>query len=69
MLTMLHAVKGTDYNLGDLNIHKVRKYEERFKEALKDYFIPPEATKVNPIIPFAPMPGGALTANTQMMRR
>ncbi len=68
MLTMLHAVKGTDYNLGDLNIHKVRKYEERFKEALKDYFIPPEATKVNPIIPFAPMPGGALTANTQMMR-
>jgi len=23
---------------------------------------------VNPIIPFAPMPGGALTANTQMMR-
>ncbi len=68
MLTMLHAVKGTNYNLGDLDINKVRKYEERFKEALKDYFIPPEAQKVNPIIPFAPMPGGALTANTQMMR-
>jgi pyruvate carboxylase subunit B len=68
MLTMLHAVKGTGYNLGDLNIQKVRRYEERFKEALKEYFIPPEATKVNPIIPFAPMPGGALTANTQMMR-
>ncbi len=68
MLTMLHAVKGTNYNLGDLNIQKIRKYEKRFKEALKDYFIPPEATKVNPIIPFAPMPGGALTANTQMMR-
>jgi pyruvate carboxylase subunit B len=68
MLTMLHAVKGTNYNLGDLDISKVRKYEERFKEALKDYFIPPEATRVNPIIPFAPMPGGALTANTQMMR-
>ncbi len=23
---------------------------------------------VNPLIPFSPMPGGALTANTQMMR-
>jgi len=35
---------------------------------LKDYFIPPEATQVSPLIPFSPMPGGALTANTQMMR-
>ncbi|MGB2553961.1 biotin attachment protein, partial [Campylobacter sp. MOP51] len=32
------------------------------------YFIPPEATEVSPLIPFSPMPGGALTANTQMMR-
>ena len=30
--------------------------------------MPPEATAVNPVIPFSPMPGGALTANTQMMR-
>jgi pyruvate carboxylase subunit B len=29
---------------------------------------PPEATQVSPLIPFSPMPGGALTANTQMMR-
>ena len=64
----MHAVKGTDYDLGGLELQKVRKYEAAFKEALKDYFIPPEATQVNPIIPFAPMPGGALTANTQMMR-
>ncbi len=68
ILTLMHAVKGTDYDLGGLKLHKVRKYEAAFKEALKDYFIPPEATQVNPIIPFAPMPGGALTANTQMMR-
>ena len=32
------------------------------------YFLPPEAITVDPIIPFSPMPGGALTANTQMMR-
>jgi pyruvate carboxylase subunit B len=68
LLTLMHAVKGTDYDLGGLDLHKVRQYEATFKACLKDYFIPPEATQVNPIIPFAPMPGGALTANTQMMR-
>ncbi len=68
MLTLLHATKGMGYNLGDLEISKVVKYQEVLQEQLKDYFLPPEATKVNPIIPLAPMPGGALTANTQMMR-
>ncbi len=68
ILTMLHATKGTNYNLGDLQLDKVLKYEERLKECLADYFIPPEATQVSPLIPFSPMPGGALTANTQMMR-
>ncbi|ADV46509.1 biotin/lipoyl-containing protein [Nitratifractor salsuginis] len=68
ILTLMHALKGTDYDLGGLDLNKVRRYEKRFRECLKDYFIPPEATRVNPIIPFAPMPGGALTANTQMMR-
>ena len=68
LLTLMHAVKGTDYDLGGLDLRKVRKYEATFKACLKEYFIPPEATQVNPVIPFAPMPGGALTANTQMMR-
>jgi len=68
ILTLLHATKGTDYNLGDLKLDKILKYEDTLKECLKDYFIPPEATQVSPVIPFSPMPGGALTANTQMMR-
>jgi len=68
ILTMLHATKGTNYNLGDLKLDKVLKYEERLKECLEEYMIPPEATQVSPLIPFSPMPGGALTANTQMMR-
>jgi pyruvate carboxylase subunit B len=68
ILTLLHATKGSEFNLGDLKLDKILKYEERFKGAMKDYFTPPEATQVNPMIPFAPMPGGALTANTQMMR-
>ena len=68
ILTMLHATKGTNYNLGDLELTKILKYEDRLKECLSEYMIPPEATQVSPLIPFSPMPGGALTANTQMMR-
>jgi len=68
ILTMMHATKGTNYNLGDLKLDKILKYEERLKECLAEYMIPLEATQVSPLIPFSPMPGGALTANTQMMR-
>ncbi len=68
ILTMMHAVKGMNYDLGGLEIEKVLKYQETLKHQLKDYFMPPEATQVSPLIPFSPMPGGALTANTQMMR-
>ena len=68
ILTMLHAVKGMNYDLGGLEIDKILKYEEVLADCLKDYFLPPEATQVSPLIPFSPMPGGALTANTQMMR-
>ena len=68
ILTMLHAVKGKNFDLGGLEIDKILKYQETLNHCLKDYFIPPEATQVSPLIPFSPMPGGALTANTQMMR-
>ena len=68
LLTMLHATKNSDYNLGDLESSKVLKYREVLVERLKDYYFPGEAQKVSPLIPFSPMPGGALTANTQMMR-
>jgi len=68
ILTMLHAVKGKDYDLSGLDVEKILKYESVLNECLKDYFLPPEAVQVSPLIPFSPMPGGALTANTQMMR-
>jgi pyruvate carboxylase subunit B len=67
IVTMWHALRGTDYDLG-LDIEKILKAEEVFKDCMKDYFMPPEAAKVEPIIPFSPLPGGALTANTQMLR-
>ncbi|EGC0970068.1 biotin attachment protein [Campylobacter jejuni] len=68
ILTMMHALKDKDYDLGGFEEEKILKYEEVLKDCLKEYFLPPEATMVNPLIPFSPMPGGALTANTQMMR-
>jgi len=68
ILTMLHATKGSDFDLGGLEIEKILSYEKEVQHSLADYFMPPEATMVSPLIPFSPMPGGALTANTQMMR-
>ncbi len=67
ILVMWHALRGTNYDL-DIDIEKVRDAEEVFKECMADYFLPPEATAVEPMIPWSPMPGGALTANTQMLR-
>lgn len=68
ILTMLHATKGSNYDLGGLELEKILTYEKEVQRCLEDYFMPPEATMVSPLIPFSPMPGGALTANTQMMR-
>ena len=67
IVSMWHALKGTDYDLG-IDINKILETEEIFKECMKDYFLPPEALAVNPMIISSPLPGGALTANTQMMR-
>ena len=60
-------MKGTDFTL-DIDPLKYVKVEEVFEEAMSDYFIPPESRMVSPLIPFSPMPGGALTAITMMMR-
>ena len=65
--TMWHAFRGSKYDLG-VDIDKVMEAEKVFKECMEDYFMPPEALKVEPMIPWSPMPGGALTANTQMLR-
>ena len=67
ILTMWHALKGTDYTL-DVDYEKILIASEVFEDCMKEYFIPPEAKMVSPVIPLSPMPGGALTANTMMMR-
>jgi pyruvate carboxylase subunit B len=67
ILSMMHVLKGTDFTL-DLDYEKILAAEEAFEEAMSDYFFPPEAKMVSPTITLSPMPGGALTANTMMMR-
>lgn len=67
VLSMWHALRGSQYDLG-LDVAKVREAQEVFKECMQDYFVPPESKAVEPLIPFSPMPGGALTTNTQMLR-
>jgi len=67
IVIMWHALRGTEYDLG-VDIKKLMKAEEIFKECMKDYIDLPEASRVEPMMLLSPMPGGALTANTQMMR-
>ena len=67
VITLWHALRDSEYDLG-IDIEKVRKAEDVFKNAMSEYFVPPEAMAADPTIIWSPMPGGALTANTQMMR-
>lgn len=67
IISMWHALKGTDYTL-DLDYEKILTASDVFEDCMQDYFVPPEARQISPIVAISPMPGGALTANTMMMR-
>ena len=67
ILVMYQRLRGTDYTL-DIDPDKILKVEKVFEQCMDKYFMPPESMQVSPKIIFSPMPGGALTANTQMMR-
>lgn len=67
ILSMWHALKGTEYTL-DIDVKKILEANHVLQECLKEYFFPPEAQKVSSDVILSPMPGGALTANTMMMR-
>ena len=68
IITMWHCLDGDPDFQFDFDINKIRKAEDHFKAAMQKYFLPPEAMNVSPAIVWSPMPGGALTANTQMLR-
>jgi len=67
LLSMWNALKGTEYTL-DIDVNKILEANAVFKEQMKEYYFPPEALKVSSEVLLSPMPGGALTANTMMMR-
>ena len=67
IISMWHALKGTGFSL-DLDYEKALEASYVFEDCMKEYYVPPEAKQVTPIVAIAPMPGGALTANTMMMR-
>ena len=67
ILGLWHALKHTDYTL-DIDYEKVLKAERVFEKCMEKYMMPPEAKQTSPNIVLSPMPGGALTANTLMMR-
>ena len=62
IISMWHALRGTDYDLG-LDIKKIMETEEIFKDCMKDYTVSPVSLAVNPMLIQAPLPGGA-TATT-----
>ncbi|MEJ2638051.1 MAG: biotin/lipoyl-binding protein [Desulfosarcinaceae bacterium] len=67
MLSLWHALKDTDYTL-DIDVSKIMAANRVLQDCLQEYFFPPESQKVSSEVILSPMPGGALTANTMMMR-
>lgn len=67
LIAMWHALRDTGYSL-EIDVAKILEANAVFEEALKGYFFPPEARAISPEVILSPMPGGALTANTMMMR-
>ena len=67
IISMWHALKGTDYDLG-LDIQKVMETEEIFKECMKDYPLDPISLAVNPILIQAPLPGGATATTVNQLK-
>ncbi len=67
IISMCGALKGTDFTL-DVDLQKILEANAVFKECMADYYFPPEALGISSEVLLSPMPGGALTANTMMMR-
>ncbi len=67
IISMWHALKGSEYDLG-LDIKKIMETEEIFKECMKDYPLDPISLAVNPILIQAPLPGGATATTVNQLK-
>jgi len=59
VLTMWHALRGTEFDLG-IDPDKVREAEEIFKECMSDYFLPPKPRRWRRLSPGPPCPAEPL---------
>ncbi len=69
ILAMLHATKGTNYNLGDLEIKKIEKYQEFLKYSLRKYSITANAKEIHSDTIFNPIPKDEILVNIEKMKR
>jgi len=67
IISMWHALRGTEYDLG-VDIEKIMETEEIFKECMKDYTMSPISLAVNPILIQAPLPGGATATTVNQLK-
>lgn len=67
ILTVWAAFRNTEFTL-DVDYQKILKAERVFEDTMSKYLLPPESRETSPLIVLSPMPGGALTSNTMMMR-
>ncbi len=67
ILSIWHILKGTEYTL-DVDYKKLLESRKVFEDCMEKYMMPLEAKQTAANIVLSPMPGGALTANTMMMR-
>lgn len=67
IISVCGALKGTDFTL-DVDHRRILEANSVFKECMAEYYFPPEALGISSEVLVSPMPGGALTANTMMMR-
>lgn len=67
LLVMWHALRGTPFDL-DIDVDKVRRAEEVFRDCLEDYPLPGVATRVEPRALWSPLSANVLAATVWMLR-
>ncbi len=67
LISFWHALRGSEFSL-DIDAAKILAVEESLKKSLSRYRMVPEAERIDPLVLFYPMPGGAVAANANLLR-
>ncbi|MFC1771556.1 biotin attachment protein [Candidatus Margulisiibacteriota bacterium] len=68
VLTLLKALKGSEFDLG-FDAHKIAEVEEIFCHCLEDYILAPEAFQVSNWIWAIPLPGHTINSGMKLLKR